>query len=566
MRIRVCRSPGARVPEEQFWRNLLLPENPQGPVEALLAERFFERVLRHTADEWYGAPFILTPWQREATRTIWGDLDENGSRRIRLAYIEIPKKTGKTEWAAGMALLALVLDPNPGCQVYIAAAGLRQTQNVFRACCKMVEQSPELRSRLLIRRSTNRIVKKRDPDSFIQAIAADGDLTDGVNPSCVIADELHRWSTRKQQENWDVLTLGGIARRNSLAIAITTAGTQDESPIAWRYHEKAIRAQQGLIHDPTFFYRIYAADPADDWTDPATWIKANPSLRENGGFLSLERLRQAYQASISTPDGERAFKRYYLNLWEQAAGERRAIDLDVWDACHGGWQARAWMQMKSDRDFLRRFTGPCWIGADLSLTTDLSALALLFQNEDGSYSVLPVFWMPADAVKKREMRDGMPYSRWAAEGWIVTTPGQVVDYREIKAAIEWAAKTFDVREICFDPYNSREISVDLLERGHKVVEVRQTYSVLSEPTKKFLDLIAQRKLQHGGHPVLRWNASCLTLKYNDSDLVRPAKPDRERDSSRIDGISATIIALARAITSRNAGTRSVYEEQGVLLI
>ncbi len=174
---------------------------------------FFERVLRHTADEWYGRPFFLTPWQEEGLTQIFGNLDEDGNRLVKMAYFEVPKKAGKTEWVAGLVLFVLVLDPNPGCQVYGAAAATRQAMNVYRAACKMVEQSALLRKRLRLLRGTNRIVKRDDPDSFYAAVAADGDLSDGVNPSFVVADELHRWRTRKQLENWDVLSLGGITRK-----------------------------------------------------------------------------------------------------------------------------------------------------------------------------------------------------------------------------------------------------------------------------------------------------------------------------------------------------------------
>ena len=126
---------------------------------------------------------------------------------------------------------------DPGCQMYGAAAATRQAMNVYRAACKVVEQSPLLRKRLRILRGTNRIVKRSDPDSFYAAIAADGDFGDGVNPSCVIADEVHRWKTRKQLENWDVLSKGGFTRRQTLTIAITTAGVQSESPLAWRLRD-----------------------------------------------------------------------------------------------------------------------------------------------------------------------------------------------------------------------------------------------------------------------------------------------------------------------------------------
>ena len=169
---------------------------PFSEQHAHAACNFFELVLKHSADEWHGQPFLLCPWQEEALCQIFGQLDEAGNRIIEMVYIETPKKSGKTEFAAGIVLLVLLMSNTQGCQVYGAASATRQAMNVYRAACKMVEQSPLLKKRLRVLRGTNRIVKRSDPDSFYAAIAADGDVGDGVNPACVIADELHRWKTR----------------------------------------------------------------------------------------------------------------------------------------------------------------------------------------------------------------------------------------------------------------------------------------------------------------------------------------------------------------------------------
>ena len=237
---------------------------PFSQSHADAACNFFELVLKHTADEWYGKPFLLAPWQESALRDIFGNIDDNGNRIIEMGYIEVPKKAGKSEWAAAVALYLLLTAPAPGFQIYGAASATRQAMNVYRAACKMVEQSPLLTKRVRILRSTNRILLRKDVDSFYAAIAADGDIGDGVNPACTIADEVHRWKTRKQLDNWDVLTNGGITRRQTLTIAITTAGTQSESPLAWSLHEKTRRIDEGLVSDPKFYGRIYGAGKEDD--------------------------------------------------------------------------------------------------------------------------------------------------------------------------------------------------------------------------------------------------------------------------------------------------------------
>ena len=529
---------------------------PYSKKQASLAINFFENHLKHTG-EWYGEPFIPTPWQKEALKVLFGMLDENGERSVKLAYLEIVKKSGKTEFVAALVLLFLVLAilaGDRGCEVYGAASVQRQALNVFRAACAMVEQSKELSGMLRILRSTHRIISRSDPNSFYAAIAADGDFSDGVNPKFVVADEVHRWKTRKQMENWDVLRLGGIARKHkTLTIGITTAGVINESPLAWRLHEKTRNIANGIVQDPSFYGRIYAADPGDDWEDEKTWIKANPSLRENGGFLELSKIREEYQASLTDSASQAAFRRYYLNLWDQK--DNRSIDMQHWDGCEMDWRAVGLLPKEPDcavrrlpHELMTRFVGRrCYPGVDLSLTTDLSAITLVFPCSDGGFDLLPFFFMPEQNVRKRELRDGMPYRRWAELGFLELHEGNVIDYGEIRARLKWSVEMFDVPVICFDRYNSREMSTSLVTDGIKCMEIHQNYSGLSEATKKLLKCVESRTIRHGHHPVLRWNASCLCTKSDGNDCIRPVKPDREKESSRIDGIQAAVTGMAQAI-------------------
>lgn len=534
-----------------------------------VACNFFERLLKHTGD-YHGQPFLLAPWEEDATRTIFGSFNDDGSQLIKLGYLEVPKKSGKTEWCAGIVILALMMAKNPGCQVYGAAAATKQALNVYRAACKMVEQQPLLSKRLRILRGTNRIIKRSDPDSFYAAIAADGDFSDGMNPSVVIADEVHRWRTRKQLENWDVLTKSGITRKDRLAIAITTAGVRSESPLAWRLHEKTEKVLKGTAPDPTFYGRIYAADPADDWTSEETWRKANPSLKDNGGFLDISKLREVYDASLSDPEEQRAFRRYFLNLWDEK--ENRAIDMGQWDACPLDWEAVGLLPKEMDRpvrsfphEFLKKFVGRrCFPGVDLSLSTDMSAITLVFPRDDGGYDFLPFYYMPRGVsgskydIRRREVRDGNPYRQWADRGFIELHEGNAINYLEIRARLLWAAEMFDVSELCFDPYNSGEMQEGLNVEGYTCVPVRQGAPTLNEATKKFLSLVATGEVHHGGHPVLRLNASCLCTE-SKNDLVKPIKPNRERETARIDGIAAAITAMTRAIVAVEDPTAGFYK-------
>lgn len=552
---------------------------PFSQTHADQACNFIEKLLKHSADEWWGQPFLLCPWQDQALSAIFGTLDEEGNRLIEMVYLEVPKKAGKTEFVAAIVLLVLVLTSTPGCQVYGAAAATRQALNVYRAACKMVEQSPILKKHLRILRGTNRIIKRKDPDSFYAAIAADGDFGDGVNPAFFVADEVHRWKTRKQLENWDVLSKGGITRRQTLTIAITTAGVREESPLAWRLHEKTRRIEEGIVSDPRFYGKVYAADPSDDPSLPSTWIKANPSLKQNGGFLDIEKIKKEYETAAS--EGSlTSFRRYFTNVWDQK--EERAIDMQKWDTSAGGWKA---MGLVARRDpvlinntlvedkvrplpdeHLARFVGRrCWAGVDLSMTTDFTAIVFLFPcDQEDEYDALPFVWFPDSKLKKMEVKLGVPLAQWESQGFLELSPGDVIDYRDVRARLEWGASMFDLREICWDPWNSRQISVPMIEDGYKCIEVRQGYQTLNEPTKKLLEMVARGKFHHGGHPVFRWHAGCACTATDGRDNIMFSKPDREKTTSRIDLLAGSANGLSRAMLSAHA--HSVYETRGVRTI
>lgn len=525
---------------------------------------FFERLLKLTEDEFYGKPFKLLPWHEEVLHGVFGPSDDYGNPLVDTAYLEVTKKSSKTTFCAGLTLAVFCMENTPGCQAYGAGAVTRQALNVYRIACKMVEQEPQLSSRLRIMRGTNRIVKRNDHESFYAAVAGDGDFSDGVNPRFVVADEVHRWKTRKHLENWDVLSNSGIARKQTLTIAITTAGVKSESPLAWRLHEKTVKQHEGVINDPTFYGRIWAAEPGDDWKDEKTWIKACPALKQNGGYLDISKYREKYEAALGDPEAQRTFRRYFLNLWDEKTN--RAIDMAKWHATAGDYKLPGLLPLEGDQrcralphDTLTRFVDrKCWVGVDMSMTTDFSAVTLLFPPVEGeAWDVLWFPYLPASGLANRERRDGMPYRTWAEQGYLELAEGEVIDQRQVRRRLEWAREMFDLREICFDRYNSREISVPMIEDGYRCIDVAQDFG-LNEPTKKVLKLIVEGKFQHGAHPVATWHASCLST-FARNDLIKPSKPEREKETARIDLMAAAVTAMYRAILFEADGP-SMYED------
>ncbi len=150
-----------------------------------------------------------------------------------------------------------------------------------------------------------------------------------------------------------------------------------------------------------------------------------------------------------------------------------------------------------------------------------------------------------------ERKLGVPLRQWAEQGFLELCPGNVIDYRDIRARLDWGRQMFDLQEICWDPWNSRQISVPMLEDGHRCFDIRQGYMSLSEPTKKIISSVGEGKFHHGGHPVYRWNAGCASTVSDGKDNIMFVKPNRAASANRIDGMSATANAMARAIAAES---------------
>ena len=511
---------------------------PFNEARAAHAVRFIN-LLRHTKGRWAGRPFELRPWQEKVIRDIFGTLKEDGTRQYRTAFIEIPRKNGKTSLAAAVALYMLVADGERGAEIYSAAADRDQAALVFDIAAGMVRQAPALKKILKVVDSQKRIVYPA-MGSFYRVIAADVDSSHGFNAHAIIADELHAWPNRRL---WDVLTTSTGARTQPLIFAITTAG-HDRNSVCYEIHEYARKVLDGVIEDPSFYAVIYAADEDDDWESEETWRKANPAL---GDFRSLEEMRELYRRAKEQPSLQNTFRRLYLNQW--TSQETRWIDMAVWDACGAPVEP----EKLKGRD--------CYAGIDLSTTTDLTAVVLAFPMDDGTVRVIPHFFIPKETAYKAEQRDRVPYTTWARQGYIHLTPGNVIDYSFVEAKIKELARQYRVVEWAYDRWNADMLIQRLQEDGAKVVPVGMGYSSLSAPTKHLEALIMNRKLVHGGHPVLRWCADNVMV---EQDAAGNLKPSKAKSTQRIDGIMALVLAISRLMLRPQK--RNPYEDRGVLVI
>lgn len=505
----------------------------------------FVEALSHTKGTWAGKPFELIDWQERIIRDVFGTLKPNGYRQFNTAYVEIPKKMGKSELAAAVALLLTCGDNEERAEVYGCAADRNQASIVFNVAADMVRMCPALSKRVKILDSMKRLIYQ-PTGSIYQVLSADVGNKHGFNTHGVVFDELHTQPNRKL---YDVMTKGsGDARMQPLYFLITTAGDNQNS-ICWEVHQKALDIINGRKSDPTFYPVIYGADPEDDWTDPKIWKKANPSL---GITVSMDKVKAAFESARQNPAEENSFRQLRLNQWVKQAV--RWMPMDKWDAC----------AFAVDPEVLRGRV--CYGGLDLSSSTDITAFVLVFPPEDEAdkYTVLPFFWIPEDNIDLRVRRDHVNYDVWKKQGFLQTTEGNVVHYGFIESFIEELGTKYNIREIAFDRWGAVQMTQNLENLGFTVVPFGQGFKDMSPPTKELMKLTLEQKIAHGGHPVLRWMMDNIFVRTDPAGNI---KADKEKSTEKIDGAVATIMALDRAIRCGNgSGGESVYNERGLLIL
>ena len=504
----------------------------------------FIESLCHTKGTWAGKPFELIDWQEQIIRDLFGVLKPNGYRQFNTAYIEIPKKQGKSELAAAVALLLLCGDGEERAEVYGCAADRNQAKIVFDVAVDMVRFCPALSKRVKILESQKKITYLPTNSSY-QVLSADVANKHGFNTHGVIFDELHTQPNRKL---FDVMLQGsGDARMQPLYFLITTAGN-DTNSICYEVHQKAIDIAEGRKVDPTFYSVIYGAAEDEDWTDPKVWKKANPSL---GITVGIDKVKAACESAQQNPGEENAFRQLRLNQWVKQSV--RWMPMDKWDAC---------AFPVSEDDLEGRI---CYGGLDLSSTTDITAFALVFPplDEEDKYYILPYFWIPEETLDLRVRRDHVPYDLWERQGTLMTTEGNVVHYGYIEKFIEQLGERFNIREIAFDRWGAVQMVQNLEGMGFTVVPFGQGFKDMSPPTKELMKLVLEEKIAHGGHPVLRWMMDNIFIRTDPAGNI---KADKEKSTEKIDGAIATIMGLDRAIRCGNDTGASVYDSRGLLFI
>jgi phage terminase large subunit-like protein len=483
-----------------------------------LAISFFPKVLRHYKGEWAGHPVTLEPWQAFNVGSLWGWRQEDELRRYRLAFDELCRGNGKSTMAGGIALLGTFFDDEPGADGFSVATKKDQARIVFDSARRMVLASPGMGKRGIVAQK-HEILHDASASKFLP-LGADADTLDGLRPHIVIADEVH---AHKSPDVIEIMQTGMGTRRHPLLFEITTAGQERES-IWWQHREYSRQVLEGVIEDETWFAFIACADDEDDWQDPATWRKANPNY---GVSVKPDDLQNKCKQAVNMPPFEPKFRRLHCGQFVEQDG--RIIPRAQWDACGEDYDWSAFV----GRDV--------YAGLDLSKTTDLTACTWTAVDPAGVVRAWPQMWIPE--AKLATHTDRVPYRMWADRGWITVTPGNVVDYGQVRADIIAKAKTCRLRGLGYDEWNATETAQHLMrELGDEVVmPVRQGFATLSEPTKRLIALLASAMFRHPKSPPFTWTADNLAVATDPAGNV---KPDKAKSRQKIDPMVAFLTGFS----------------------
>ena len=500
----------------------------------------FVRICRHTKGEHANKFFQLQDWQAFVYYVAFGwRRKSNHKRRFQKIYIEIARKNGKTEMMAPVVLNSLLLDQEAGAEVYAAATKKDQANILFHAgqimARRMKKDSKAIDRRLQVQKFS---VFVKETNSKFEALGADADTLDGLNVHCAIVDEYH---AHKDDAVLKILETAIGARQQPQIWIITTAGFNRHGA-CYQFREVVANILDGKMQDDSIFGIIYTLDEGDDWRQPENWQKANPSI---GLTPTWDYMNAALQRAINEgASAEVHFKTKNLNVWVDAAVTW--IPTEIWQDCAG----------EVDLEALKG--RPCYGGIDLAAVRDLTAFALFFpaQSDDEKHILLTWHFCPEDTVKIKRDNIGA-FREWVKSGELIRTPGNVIDYAYIEQVVLQCAADYDLQAIHYDRYDATQTVLKLNELGLRMEPYGQGFISMSRPSKEFEKLAHERKIMHNGNKLLAWELGNVEIKSDPAGNIKPVK---KLDEGKIDGIVASIMALAAwMVHGGKPEQKSIYE-------
>lgn len=495
-------------------------------------------------------------WER-IVRRIYGPAFPDGRRQVRTVFALLPRGARKTTLGAGLALLHTAgWERKPSGQAMVAASAEEDAAISYEEAVGIIKETDWLgENRFKLNESTFILEHKLSGAKF-RALASGGKGKLGKTPQFVLADELIAWEGDRSRKTWQALRTGMNKAKGALLVIITQAGRGQEN-LAFDLLGYARKVQSGEVEDPSFLPILFETDPAEkskwegddveefeDWEDERLWHFMNPGLEF--GYPDIDGLRDYAREGRERPAERDAFRQYHLNTWLDYSASP-FVSMPIYDEGN----------FRPDLDELEANQTPCYLGVDLSSTSDLTAVVAAWGDRESGYVVHPWFFLPKDNILRKAGQDGVNYAVWEEQGLITLTEGNVVDFHAVEAEIEEICARFNVREIAFDPHLARNSLNNLQDKGLPVVEFRQGWVSMSPAINELERAILARQFQHGGHPILRWHFDNIAIR---TDIAGNRSFHKGKSKDRIDGAVATAMAVARcAAGETNISSYDTFE-------
>lgn len=528
----MTKTPTLGTSNDWIFDDSLIPD-PHGKGER--AVRFI-KALRHPKSTGKGRAFQLDRWQERIIRRVYGDTKPDGTRRIKTVFALIPRGNRKTTLGAALAMLHLGPERIPRSQVVSAAVDRDQARIALEEMTGIIGAHPRLDEAFQIQDTKNRITHKKS-GAFYRAMSADAATAHGRTPVFALVDELHAW---KKRDLWDAIKTGLVKTPGSLLVVTTTAGVGREN-LAYDMYSYARQVASRAIEDEAFLPILFEADKDEDYKDEAVWHRVNPGLSCSPPYPDLDGLRQMVREAEHRPADRAMFAQLHLNVWQDGAANPE-WDLAIWDENGEAYDLEALRGRKA------------WLAVDLSKRIDLSAVAVTIELDDERFALHVQSFSPEAQLRRRADNDSAPYALWAEQGYLTACPGDIVDRLIVEDFIRNMCDRFDVQECVFDVALARELMENLESSGIPVAAFPQTLMNFAKPVDTFEDMFLNRRLCHGGNPLLRWAVGNTVMMRDQNDNRRPNKA---RAADRIDPCVAAIMSVSRAV--QGASGRSSYD-------
>lgn len=492
----------------------------------------FSSQLKHFKGELAGQYIHLEDWQIFIAANIFGwKFRSNSKRRYTYADVFVPRKNGKTTFAAVIALYCMILDGEAGAEVYAAAVDREQAKICFEASKELVRGSIFEK---IVKIYTGSIVYGKTASSY-KPLSKDSKNKDGLNPSCAVCDERHAW---QNNEIYEVLKTGVGARSQPLIFSISTAGTDTSLPY---YSDIQVLkdVMLGIKEKDNHFIMLYMPDDDDEWSDPQTWRKVNPNY---GISLSASYMENEFkEAQMRGGTTLAAFCTKNLNMWVDAPA--------VWindDTVKAN---------NADFDESKLQGAECYVGIDLASKTDICAVAFWFPV----YSVLKyLFIVPEEKIRENE--DRVDYRLWSEQGWLTVCPGKVLDEDWFIGTVLKELDKYKIKCIAYDPWGMWNITQKFGRYTEYLMEYQQSIRYMSVPTKHFESMVLKVEVNFLHNPIIRWMMRNVVI-YTDPNAN--IKLDKARSRNKIDGVVASVDAIGGWLNLTAGKSKVIYKNHGL---